>query len=151
VRRVEGLLADYGSHHRTRGNLICHSFGVPLIVFGIFSMLRQIPVGLRGVTAAEVLLAAAFLFYLSLDIPLAFATAAAAGLLDLAAWRVGDWRIGLAAFLIGWVFQAVGHGRFEKNSPAFLRNLVHLLVGPLFLVHELLAARARMPAPGAPK
>jgi uncharacterized membrane protein YGL010W len=35
MKRVDALLADYGSHHRARGNLVCHAFGITLIVFGI--------------------------------------------------------------------------------------------------------------------
>jgi uncharacterized membrane protein YGL010W len=139
MRRVDGLLADYGSYHRTRGNLICHSFGITLIVLGILSMLRTIPID--GFTAAELLLAAAFVFYLTLDVPLALAVIGAALLLDLAARAARDWRIGAAAFVVGWIFQGIGHARFEKNRPAFLRNLVHLLVGPMFLVNELLHIR----------
>ena len=142
MRRVDGLLADYGSYHRTRGNLVCHAFGISLIVFGILSVLRSIPIA--GFTAAEVLIAAAFAFYLTLDVPLALAVTAAAALLDFAARAVGDWRIGAGAFVLGWVFQGIGHARYEKNAPAFLRNLVHLLVGPMFLVNELL--RIRRPA-----
>jgi uncharacterized membrane protein YGL010W len=141
MRRVDGLLADYGSHHRTRGNLVCHAFGISLIVFGVLSMLRAIPIG--GMTAAEVLIAAAFLYYLTLDVPLALAVTGTALLLDLAA-RMTDWRIGAGAFLLGWAFQGIGHAHYEKNSPAFFRNLVHLLVGPMFLVNELL--RIRRPA-----
>jgi uncharacterized membrane protein YGL010W len=34
--------------------------------------------------------------------------------------------------------QFVGHARFEHSSPAFLRNLVHLLVGPAWLVERSL-------------
>ena len=139
MRRVDGLLADYGSYHRTRGNIVCHSFGITLIVFGILSMLRAVPLG--PATAAEALIAAAALFYLALDVPLALAVTAASLLLDLAARAVADWRVGAAAFVVGWVFQGVGHARYEKNSPAFLRNLVHLLVGPMFLVNEVLHIR----------
>jgi len=62
-------------------------------------------------------------------------------LLDLAGRAAGDWRIGLAAFVLGWVFQGIGHARYEKNRPAFLKNLAHLMVGPLFLVNELLRIR----------
>lgn len=146
MTRVDGLLADYRSYHRTRGNLVCHAFGITLIVFGILSMLQAAPIG--RFSAAEVLIAAVAVFYLALDLPLGFAVTAAAVLLDLAARAIGDWRIGAAAFVIGWVFQGIGHARFEKNSPAFFRNLVHLLVGPMFLVNELL--RIRRPAPEAP-
>ena len=47
----------------------------------------------------------------------------------------------VGAFVLGWAFQGVGHGVFEKNSPAFLKNLVHLLVGPAYLVNEVLRIR----------
>jgi uncharacterized membrane protein YGL010W len=150
MKRVDALLADYGSYHRTRGNLVCHVFGVTLIVYGIFSMLGRIPLGIGAWTAAELLLAAAFVYYLTLHAGLALGVLAAAGLLDAAARAVDDWRVGLAAFLVGWIFQAVGHARFEKNSPAFFRNVVHLMVGPLFLVNELLRVRRPLAAPGAP-
>lgn len=145
MKRVDDLLSDYGAHHRTRGNLVCHAFGVTLIVFGILSMLAEVRVG--PFTAGEVLIAVVVLYYATLDLPLAGAMLAAFAVLDLAARAVGDWRIGLAAFLVGWVFQAVGHAVYEKNRPAFFKNLQHLLVGPLFLVNELLKVRRIAPAP----
>jgi uncharacterized membrane protein YGL010W len=43
------------------------------------------------------------------------------------------WGIGL--FVVGWAFQFVGH-YFEGKKPAFVDDLVGLLVGPLFLVAE---------------
>ena len=142
MRKVDALLADYASYHRTRGNLVCHAFGITLIVFGIVAML--LPLRLRGAapwTAAEILIAATFLFYLTLDVPLALGMLAETALLDLVARAVADWRAGLAAFLLGWIFQGIGHARFEKNRPAFFKNVAHLLVGPLFLVNELLHVR----------
>jgi uncharacterized membrane protein YGL010W len=39
--------------------------------------------------------------------------------------------------MIGWVFQFVGH-YFEGRKPAFVDDLVGLLVGPMFVVGELL-------------
>ena len=47
----------------------------------------------------------------------------------------------LAAFVAGWIFQGIGHARYEKKSPAFFKNLLHLLVGPIFLWNELLHVR----------
>lgn len=146
MKRVDALLSDYGSYHRTRGNLLCHAFGVTLIVFGITSLLAAIPLG--PVTAAEVVIAAVVLYYATLDLPLAAAMLVAFAVVDFAARSLGDWRVGLAAFLVGWVFQAVGHAVYEKNRPAFFKNLTHLLVGPLFLVNELL--RVRRPIEPAP-
>ena len=143
MNRVDALLADYGSHHQTRGNLVCHVFGVTLIVFGIVSVLGTFRIG--PVTVAEILMAAVFLYYTTLDLRLALGMLAAFALVDLAARSAADWRIGLAAFVVGWIFQAVGHAVYERNRPAFFKNLVHLLVGPLFLMNEFL--RVRRPAP----
>jgi uncharacterized membrane protein YGL010W len=143
VKRVDALLADYASYHRARGNLVCHAFGVTLIVFGIITVLTGARAG--PLTVAEIAMAAVVLYYATLDVRLALAMAAAFGLLDVAAHAAGDWRLGLAAFVVGWIFQAIGHAVYEKNHPAFFKNLLHLLVGPLFLVNEIL--RIRRPAP----
>jgi uncharacterized membrane protein YGL010W len=143
MKRVDVLLADYGLHHRARGNLACHAFGITLIVFGIASVLTGPRVG--PLTVAEIVMAALVLYYATLDVRLALGMTAAFGLIDAAARTAGDWRIGLAAFVVGWIFQAIGHAVFEKNRPAFFKNLLHLLVGPLFLMNELL--RIRRPAP----
>lgn len=140
MKRIDALLADYASHHRTRGNLVCHAFGITLIVFGLISFLRE--VGLGGdLTLAEAVIAVAFLYYLVLDLPLALAFLGEAILLDVLARVVGDWRVGLAAFVVGWILQGIGHARFEKRSPAFFKNLIHLMVGPVFLLNELLGIR----------
>jgi uncharacterized membrane protein YGL010W len=147
MRRVDALLAEYGRAHRTAGNLACHAAGITLIVFGILAALRAVPIG-GAWTASEVLVSLGFLFYLTLDVPLALALLAALVALDLAARAAGSWRLGLVAFAAGWVFQAVGHGVYEKNSPAFFRNLVHLLVGPAFLVNEALRIRPISGRPG---
>lgn len=142
MKRIDALLSDYESSHRTRGNLFCHAAGITLIVFGVLSILSAVL--LFGVwTLSEALLAAVFLFYVALDPLLAVAVVGAAAVLDLAARAVGNWRIGAAAFVVGWIFQAIGHAVYEKTSPAFFRNLVHLLVGPAFLVNEALGIRPR--------
>jgi uncharacterized membrane protein YGL010W len=46
-----------------------------------------------------------------------------------------NWRWGLALFVIGWIFQFLGH-LIEGNQPAFFHNPVHLLVGPLWLLRR---------------
>jgi uncharacterized membrane protein YGL010W len=149
TRRVDALLADYASYHRTRGNLICHAFGITLIVFGVVAMLLTVRLpGSLPVTLAEAAIAAAFLFYATLDLPLAVAMLAELAFLDLAARGIGNWRAGLAAFVLGWVFQGIGHARFEKNSPAFFKNLTHLMVGPFFLMNEIFRIRPVMSGAG---
>src|ERR1044072_9015962 len=46
-----------------------------------------------------------------------------------------SWRWALALFIAGWIFQFVGHA-IEGNQPAFFKNPVDLLVGPLWLVRR---------------
>jgi uncharacterized membrane protein YGL010W len=45
----------------------------------------------------------------------------------------------LVLFFGGWAVQFIGHAVYEKRSPAFLKNLLHLLVGPAWLVERALA------------
>jgi uncharacterized membrane protein YGL010W len=40
-------------------------------------------------------------------------------------------------FLGGWILQGVGHYVYEKNSPAFFRNFLHLAVGQLWIVAKV--------------
>lgn len=141
MSRIDALLADYASCHRARGNRVCHAFGITLIVYGAISMLLRVSLPWEPWTAAEVVIAVTLAIDVAWSPTLALAMLAESAALDLLARAVGDARIGLAAFLLGWALQAVGHARFEKNRPAFFRNLAHLLVGPLFLWNEVLHAR----------
>ena len=43
---------------------------------------------------------------------------------------------GIGLFAVGWVIQFVGH-YYEGRKPAFVDDLVGLIVGPLFVVAEL--------------
>jgi len=46
-----------------------------------------------------------------------------------------SWGVGL--FVVGWVFQFVGHF-YEGKKPAFVDDLSGLAIGPLFVVCEFL-------------
>lgn len=50
-----------------------------------------------------------------------------------------NWRWALALFIVGWIFQFIGH-LIEGNQPAFFRNPVYLLVGPWWLIKRAAAA-----------
>ena len=145
MKKVDSLLSDYAFYHRSRGNKVCHFIGIPLIIYSLFLLLRSVPL-VESITAAELLLLLSFFYYVTLDLRLALAMLVLSVLLDLAAWKTADFRIGIVAFLIGWIFQGIGHAVYEKRSPAFLRNLVHLMVGPIFLLNEVWHVRPVSPA-----
>ena len=50
-----------------------------------------------------------------------------------------SWRWALLLFVVGWILQFVGHA-IEGNRPAFFRNPLYLLVGPLWLARRALSA-----------
>ena len=49
-----------------------------------------------------------------------------------------NWRWALLLFIVGWIFQFVGHA-IEGNQPAFFKNPVYLLVGPLWVLRRAVA------------
>lgn len=140
--RLDRLWADYEEHHRTAGNKWCHMLGIPLIIAGLLGLLA-VPlfrVEERPVELALLVVLVTGAAYLWLDPRLGAAMTAATLVLYLAA-RLLDWRLALALFLVGWVFQFIGHGVYERRSPAFFRNLTHLLVGPLWVLNHALRLR----------
>ncbi|HLL72790.1 MAG TPA: DUF962 domain-containing protein [Pyrinomonadaceae bacterium] len=50
-----------------------------------------------------------------------------------------NWRWALALFVVGWILQFVGHW-IEGNQPAFFRNPVYLIIGPLWIARRALSA-----------
>ncbi|HEX6285298.1 MAG TPA: DUF962 domain-containing protein [Pyrinomonadaceae bacterium] len=46
-----------------------------------------------------------------------------------------NWRWALGLFVFGWILQFVGHA-IEGNQPAFLKNPVYLLIGPLWVLRR---------------
>jgi uncharacterized membrane protein YGL010W len=50
-----------------------------------------------------------------------------------------NWRPALGLFIVGWIFQFIGHA-IEGNQPAFFKNPVYLLVGPSWLARRGIAA-----------
>lgn len=53
-----------------------------------------------------------------------------------------DWRWGLSLFVFGWLLQFIGHA-FEGNKPAFFKNPIYLIVGPVWWVKKLIGKRAQ--------
>ena len=137
--RTEALsrrFADYAAFHRTAGNKACHAFGIPIIVLASLALLARvplIPIGEFTVTLAELLIAVFVGYYLTLDWALAGLMLAGYAMLDAAGRFIPPWPA-LGLFVFGWILQGVGHWVYEKNSPAFFRNFVHLAVGQLWIL-----------------
>lgn len=134
--RLEAQFADYAAFHGTPGNKACHYVAVPVIVFTLLALLARVEIAAVGgstVTLAEVLIVLSTAYYLTLDVRLAILMLAAS---IACAWtgRYLSPLVALGLFLAAWVLQFIGHYVYEHRSPAFFRNLTHLLVGPLWVL-----------------
>lgn len=148
MRTLEQQLAQYAAYHRDRRNIATHFVGIPMIVLATCIFLSRPAFSLFGVSAslAVFITAAAGIYYLILDLRLGIAMCAALALcLAAAHWLAAESTVvwlasGIALFLIGWAIQLVGHQHYEGRKPAFLDDIVGLLIGPLFVMAELVFA-----------
>ena len=134
--RLQAQFADYATFHGTPGNKACHYVAVPLIVLTLFALLAQVELATVGgftVSLAEVVIVLVTAYYLTLDAPLALLMLGASVLFAWAGRYIPP-MIALALFAGAWVLQFIGHYVYEHRSPAFFRNLTHLLVGPLWVL-----------------
>ena len=147
-RPATDLLKSYAEYHRDRRNILTHFVGVPMIVFAVGVLFARPVFGVGGLalTATWLIYALVALWYLSRGLfGLGLATSAGVGVLMLLAHQVsggsvGQWLAwGVGFFSLGWVIQFIGH-YYEGRKPAFADDIVGLLVGPMFVVMEMLAA-----------
>jgi len=136
-------MAMYAAYHRNPRNRATHFIGVPAIAFAILIPMAWASVTLGGmrISLAMAFTAGVLIYYLSLDRPLAVASAILfIPMLFVAEWvaahgtATGLWTF--AAFFVGgWVFQLLGHV-WEGRKPALADNLMQIFVAPLFLIVE---------------
>jgi uncharacterized membrane protein YGL010W len=138
------LLAQYAEYHRDRRNIATHFVGIPLIVFAVGVLLARGNVA--GLNLAWIVWAASTAWYLTRGKPLlglavSLVNAALMAMaIPLAAGSTASWLAwGVGIFVVGWVLQFIGH-YYEGRKPAFVDDLVGLLVGPMFVVAEWLFA-----------
>ena len=137
-------LGQYAEYHRDRRNILSHFIGIPMIVVAVAVLLSRPGWDIAGLWLSPALLTAlaAGIFYLRLDLRFGLLMAALLGLCLWAGaalaqqstlvWLSG----GLGLFVAGWIIQFVGH-YYEGRKPAFVDDLMGLVVGPLFVVAEL--------------
>lgn len=151
MKSIEEQLARYKSVHLNAKNIKTHFIGVPLIVLAVTLLLNSVKfifineevlskpdtiyISLAMIVFIFVAiyylmlhrsLAIGMLAYLIVNLVVAHFLTATDGILYIA----------LALFVVGWVFQFIGH-YYEKAKPAFVDDLSQFLIGPLFLMAEV--------------
>ncbi|UUM26249.1 DUF962 domain-containing protein [Acinetobacter colistiniresistens] len=143
MTNLERLLSQYAAYHLDRNNIVTHFVGIPLIVFSILCLTARagIEISSVSVTLASVLIVLSTIYYLSLDklfglLMLALLALVYPLAVKIAALPMWSWLgTSIGIFVVGWVFQFVGH-YFEKKKPAFVDDVIGLAIGPLFVLAE---------------
>jgi len=145
MKTLQQQLGTYGLYHRSKRNVLTHFFGIPLIVFAVLCLLAriQIPIGSLLIDGAQLFVFASVVYYLMLSVSLGLIMGALFTLLLLAAQPIAamafwPWlSIGVGVFVFGWVLQFIGH-YYEGKKPAFVDDLIGLIIGPLYVTVEFL-------------
>jgi uncharacterized membrane protein YGL010W len=137
---IHALFADYASYHKTSGNKAFHRVGIPMIMLTAIGMLVRVHLFSAGgirFDAAMLLIALSTIYYMTIEWRLALAMLA----VSIAFYFAGAWMpmwLNITIFVLGWIFQFIGHSVYEKRQPAFFRNVVHLMIGPLWILNDVI-------------
>lgn len=147
MKSIEEQLSSYAAYHRDPRNITTHLIGIPMIVLAVAVLLSapSLPLGSFTVTAAHAVTLLVMAYYLRLEWRMGALMAAwMLANLWLASWIAEQGTFawlggGVALFVTGWVFQFAGHF-YEGRKPAFVDDLMGLIIGPLFVAVEALFA-----------
>ncbi|HUP44292.1 MAG TPA: Mpo1-like protein [Thermoanaerobaculia bacterium] len=140
MRDIQLLFDDYASYHRTAGNKWFHRIGIPMIMLtllGLLARVHLVKTATVEIDFAMILIVLAGIYYLVLDWRLGVAMVVISVAFYLAGAAL-PFVVNALFFVLGWIFQFIGHAVYEKRQPAFFRNFVHLLVGPLWILNDLM-------------
>jgi uncharacterized membrane protein YGL010W len=143
---LQAWFDDYLDHHRHPTNRLTHEIAIPMIVFHIVAMLDWLQIRAAGFAtiAGETyglsvghLFAVGVLAWYATMSPKLAAIMAVASVPLFALSALTPWWVVVVVAAAGWTIQLAGHKVWEKRAPAFLGNLGHALIGPLFFVAVL--------------
>lgn len=146
MKTLVDQLSQYADYHRDGRNILTHFVGVPMILFAVVILLSR-PAWVLGdagfvLSPAVIAALAASVYYMLLDTRYGMTLAVVLGvMLAVGVWLAEQsitlwlaWGLGL--FVVGWIIQFVGH-HWEGRKPAFMDDIMGLLIGPLFVLAEM--------------
>jgi uncharacterized membrane protein YGL010W len=140
MQSVETLFADYAAYHQTRGNKFFHWLGIPLLMLTMIAMLtwlKLFTVGTVTFDAAMVVIALSSAYYFVMEWRLAIAMI----VVSIFFYFIGaalPMAVAVGLFIVGLICQYIGHKVYEHKNPAFFKNFVHVLIGPLWILNDLI-------------
>ena len=135
VRKVDQLLAHYGSSHTHSTNELIHFVAIPLIMLSLYGLIF-----VCHPWAAYAFVTASMVYYARLSLVFFFSMCVWSALIMASVQAMGSHVLLMSAviFVVAWIMQFVGH-KIECKKPSFLEDLQYLWVGPLFVLSKLFA------------
>lgn len=153
MRTQQEFLSAYAQSHRNAVNRVIHVVCVPVIAFSTLGLLWVIPIGAWlgfppgeavWVNVVTLMAVPVVLFYLQMSLA-SLATMSlwyAASVFGIVMLQHALGTLGLvivcaALWLGAWALQLYGH-KLEGAKPSFIEDLTFLLIGPLFVMDEMM-------------
>jgi len=146
---LQAYLLEYAESHTHPVNKGIHWIAVPVILFCVVGLLWIIPTpgawgAYWGLNFGSLAMVASLIYYFRLGVKYAL------GMLAVFALMIGGislmesaqlpiFSILMAAFIVAWIFQFIGH-QIEGKRPSFFRDVQFLLIGPLWLLDKSYSA-----------
>jgi uncharacterized membrane protein YGL010W len=133
VRRVDALLAHYGSSHLHPTNELIHFIAIPLIMLSLVGLLFAL-----HPWVAYAFIAASMVYYLRLSMVFFVSMCLWSAIVIALVHAMGSQvlPISVAMFVGAWLIQFIGH-KIEGKKPSFFEDIQYLWVGPLFVLSKL--------------
>jgi uncharacterized membrane protein YGL010W len=137
-KNSDDYLNEYSRSHQNKTNQLIHKICVPLIMFSLLQLLSCVPTPFNF---AYLLIGFSVMFYLLIKVsPRLLSLIVLQSLLMVfiisKLTMAQNLYSGLFIFTISWLFQFYGH-MLEGARPSFLKDLLFLLIGPLWILDEI--------------
>lgn len=150
MKTLDTWFTEYSESHQNHTNKQIHYICVPAIFFSVCGLLMSIPYNIipnaHPIIAnwAFLALVGVNLFYLRLSPVMGFKmllfSLVCLGGNYLIGQQVPLWLFSLGLFTAGWIGQFYGH-KIEGKKPSFFKDLQFLLIGPAWVIDNVIKAR----------
>lgn len=139
---LKNYLDEYALSHQHPTNILIHKICVPVIMFSLLGILKAMPVPAQWPLWFDwslVLIVSALMFYARFKnarVMAGIVLFLGLQLMILEALRPRFFLLCLFLFIVAWIGQFIGH-KIEGKKPSFFKDLLFLLVGPVWTLTTL--------------
>ena len=133
ARKVDQLLAHYGSSHTHPTNELIHYAAIPLIMLSLCGLMFAV-----HPWVAYAFIAASMIYYARLSVVFFISMLIWSFIIVFLVHAMGTYVLieSVAIFVGAWIAQFIGH-KIEGKKPSFLEDIQYLWVGPMFVLSKL--------------